>query len=74
MDAMNGRFSCVEEVVRDGEGLAALIKVICDCFDIILVGRYHAESLLTEGSTSGVSVLKWVSSVTCWRRRIMGLW
>ncbi|CAL5404696.1 unnamed protein product [Camellia sinensis] len=48
-NAGNERFSYQEEVVRDGVGLAACIRRLEDCFDLIIVGRHHQESALLQG-------------------------
>ncbi|KAK9283525.1 hypothetical protein L1049_011772 [Liquidambar formosana] len=45
----NKRFVFIEEVVRDGEGLAALIRGMEDCFDLMIVGRQHQDSPLFSG-------------------------
>ncbi|KAF5947792.1 hypothetical protein HYC85_013749 [Camellia sinensis] len=48
-NAGNECFSYQEEVVRDGVGLAACIRRLEDCFDLIIVGRHHQESALLQG-------------------------
>lgn len=42
----NERFVIVEEMVKDGTGLASCINEMVDCFDLILVGRHHQQSPL----------------------------
>ncbi|CAL8126123.1 unnamed protein product [Prunus armeniaca] len=45
----NERFVVVEEVVRDGARLSAVIRSMVDCFDLMLVGRHHQDSPLLSG-------------------------
>ncbi|KAJ0102820.1 hypothetical protein Patl1_06704 [Pistacia atlantica] len=44
----NKRFEYVE-VVKDGETLAASLRGLVDCFDLILVERYHQDSAILSG-------------------------
>ncbi|XP_050156015.1 cation/H(+) antiporter 15-like [Malus sylvestris] len=48
-NADNERFVVVEEVVRDGARLSAVIKSMVDCFDLMLVGMHHQDSPLLSG-------------------------
>ncbi|XP_048446629.1 cation/H(+) antiporter 15-like [Pyrus x bretschneideri] len=48
-NADNERFVVVEELVRDGARLSAVIKSMVDCFDLILVGMHHQDSPLLSG-------------------------
>lgn len=45
----NEHFVVVEEMVRDGSGLAASIRGMEDCFDLIITGRRHEENPILEG-------------------------
>lgn len=45
----NEHFVVVEEVVRDGVGLAASIRGMEDCFDLIIVGRQHDHNHVLSG-------------------------
>lgn len=49
VNAGNERFMYREAVVRDGVGLAALVRGIQDSYDLMIVGRHHAESPLLVG-------------------------
>ncbi|KAM7494747.1 hypothetical protein LguiB_029356 [Lonicera macranthoides] len=43
------RFAYIEEVVRDGVGLASCMRGLEDGFDLMIVGKYHSDSLLLLG-------------------------
>lgn len=45
----NEHFVVVEEMVRDGAGLAASIRGMEDCFDLIIAGRRHEENPILDG-------------------------
>ncbi|KAL0539702.1 hypothetical protein IC582_023918 [Cucumis melo] len=45
----NEHFVVVEEMVRDGSGLAASIRGMEDCFDLIIAGRRHEENPILDG-------------------------
>ncbi|XP_038893026.1 cation/H(+) antiporter 15-like [Benincasa hispida] len=45
----NEHFVVVEEMVRDGSGLAASIRGMEDCFDLIITGRRHEENPILDG-------------------------
>ncbi|KAF5738428.1 cation/H(+) antiporter 15-like [Tripterygium wilfordii] len=48
-NAGNERFKYEEQVLRDGVGVAQSIKAMSDCYDLMLVGKYHPESPLFTG-------------------------
>ncbi|KAI5407742.1 cation/H(+) antiporter 15, partial [Lathyrus oleraceus] len=45
----NRRFAITEEVVKDGIEFSSIIRRIIDCFDLVMVGRSHPQSVLLHG-------------------------
>ncbi|XP_058787629.1 cation/H(+) antiporter 15-like [Vicia villosa] len=45
----NTRFEISEEVVRDGMEFFSSVRRMVDCFDLVMVGRAHPQSVLLHG-------------------------
>ncbi|CAL5202999.1 unnamed protein product [Lathyrus oleraceus] len=45
----NSRFKITEEVVKDGIEFASIIRRMVDCFDLVMVGKSHPQSILLHG-------------------------
>ncbi|CAK8566427.1 unnamed protein product [Lathyrus sativus] len=45
----NRRFEITEEVVRDGIEFSSSVRRMVDCFDLVMVGKSHPQSVLLHG-------------------------
>ncbi|KAL5076676.1 hypothetical protein RYX36_015660 [Vicia faba] len=45
----NRRFEITEEVVKDGIEFSSIIRRVIDCFDLVMVGKSHPQSVLLHG-------------------------